>query len=117
MPKAKIRFLQKPTCTTCRKAKAYLEKLGAEIESRSLDKQKLSKAELEEIIGDRDYTQFLSTRNELYRTKNMKDHPPSRAQAITLMSENPNLIRRPLVMRGHRLVIGYDEPAYKEIVK
>jgi arsenate reductase-like glutaredoxin family protein len=38
-------------------------------------------------------------------------------QAIALMSENPNLIRRPLVMRGHRLVIGYDEQAYKEIVK
>ena len=37
--------------------------------------------------------------------------------AIALMAENPNLIRRPLVMRGHRLVIGYDEQAYKEIVK
>ncbi len=117
MAKAKIKFLQKPACTTCRKAKAYLEKLGAEIESRSLDKQKLSKTELEEIIGDRDYKQFLSARNELYRAKNMKDHPPSRTQAIALMSENPNLIRRPLVMRGHRLVIGYDEHAYKEIVK
>jgi Spx/MgsR family transcriptional regulator len=117
MPRAKIKLLQKPTCTTCRKAKAYLEKLGAEIESRSLDKQKLSKAELEEIISDRDYTQFLSARNELYRAQNMKEHPPSRAQAIALMAENPNLIRRPLVMRGHRLVIGYDEQAYKEIVK
>jgi Spx/MgsR family transcriptional regulator len=117
MPKAKIKLLQKPTCTTCRKAKAYLEKLGADIESRSLDKERLSKSELEEIIGDRDYTQFLSTRNELYRAKNMKEHPPTRAQAIALMAENPNLIRRPLVMRGHRLVIGYDEQAYKEIVK
>ena len=117
MPKAKIKLLQKPTCTTCRKAKAYLEKLGAEIESRRLDKQKLSKAELDEIIGDRDYTSFLSARNELYKAKNMKDYPPTRAQAIALMAENPNLIRRPLVMRGHRLVIGYDEQAYKEIVK
>jgi arsenate reductase len=117
MPKAKIRLLQKPTCTTCRKAKAYLEKLGADIESRSLDKERLSRSELEEIIGDRDYTQFLSARNEIYRAKNMKEHPPTRSQAIALMAENPNLIRRPLVMRGHRLVIGYDEQAYKEIVK
>jgi Spx/MgsR family transcriptional regulator len=117
MPKAKIKFLQKPTCTTCRKGKALLEKLGADIESRSLDKEKLSKVELEEIIGERDYRQFLSPRNELYRAKNMKEHPPTRAQAIALMAENPNLIRRPLVMRGHRLVIGYDEQAYKEIVK
>ncbi|HTG31179.1 MAG TPA: Spx/MgsR family RNA polymerase-binding regulatory protein [Methylomirabilota bacterium] len=117
MPKAKLKFLQKPTCTTCRKAKAYLEKLGAELELRSLDKQKLSKAELDELIGDRDHKQFLSSRNELYRTRNMKDHPPTRAEAIQLMAEEPNLIRRPVVMRGKRLVLGYDEDAYKELVK
>ncbi|MEQ1353542.1 MAG: Spx/MgsR family RNA polymerase-binding regulatory protein [Candidatus Acidiferrum sp.] len=117
MPKAKIQFLQKPTCTTCRKAKAYLEKLGAEIESRSLDKQPLSKTELGELIGDRDYKQFLSTRNELYRTRKMKENPPSRSEAIALMAEEPNLIRRPVVIRGKRLILGYDEQAYKEIVK
>ena len=117
MPRAKIQFLQKPTCTTCRKAKAYLEKLGAEIESRSLDKQPLSKTELDELIGDRDYKKFLSTRNELYRTRNMKENPPSRSEAIALMAEEPNLIRRPVVIRGNRPILGYDEQAYKEIVK
>jgi Spx/MgsR family transcriptional regulator len=117
MTKAKIQFLQKPTCTTCRKAKAYLEKLGADLELRSLDKQKLSKAELDELIGERDHTQFLSSRNELYRTRKMKDHPPTRAEAIRLMAEEPNLIRRPVAMRGKRIVLGYDEEAYKELVK
>lgn len=117
MPKVKIKFLQKPTCTTCRKAKAYLEKLGVEMELRSLDKQKLSKAELDELIGDRDHQEFLSSRNELYRTRKMKDHPPTRAEAIQLMSAEPNLIRRPVVMRGKRIVLGYDEEAYKDLVK
>lgn len=117
MPKAKIQFLQKPTCTTCRKAKAYLEKLGAELELRSLDKQRLTKDELDKLIGERDYKRFLSTRNDLYRTRKMKDHPPSRAEAIRLMVEQPNLIRRPVAIRGKRLVLGYDEQAYKEIVK
>ncbi|HEY2350950.1 MAG TPA: Spx/MgsR family RNA polymerase-binding regulatory protein [Candidatus Acidoferrum sp.] len=117
MPKAKLKFLQKPTCTTCRKAKAYLEKLGVELESRSLDKQKLNEKELDKLIGDRDYKQFLSSRNELYRKRKMKDHPPSRSEAIRLMAQEPNLIRRPVVLRGRRLVLGYDEEAYKEIVK
>jgi arsenate reductase-like glutaredoxin family protein len=47
----------------------------------------------------------------------MKDHPPSRSEAIRLMAQEPNLIRRPVVLRGRRLVLGYDEEAYKEIVK
>jgi Spx/MgsR family transcriptional regulator len=117
MPKSKIKFLQKPTCTTCRKAKAYLEKLGAELESRSLDKQKLNEKELDKLIGERDYKQFLSSRNELYRKRKMKDHPPSRAEAIRLMAQEPNLIRRPVVIRGKRLILGYDEQGFKEIVK
>ncbi len=72
MAKTKIKFLQKPTCTTCRKAKDYLEKLGAELELRSLDAEPLSEAELDHLIGNRDYKLFLSQRNELYRTKNMR---------------------------------------------
>jgi arsenate reductase-like glutaredoxin family protein len=91
--------------------------MGAELESRDLDKQRLTEAELEELIGDRDCREFLNTRNELYRTRKMKDHPPSRAEAIKLMAKEPNLIRRPLVIRGSRMVLGFDEAAYRKLVK
>jgi len=57
-----------------------LLELGAELESRDLDKQRLTEAGLEELIGNRDYKEFLNARNELYRTRNMKEHPPSRAR-------------------------------------
>jgi arsenate reductase (glutaredoxin) len=91
--------------------------MGAEVESRDLDKQRLTEAELEELIGKRDYKEFLNTRNELYRTRNMKDHPPSRAEAIQLMAKEPNLIRRPVVIRGSQIVLGFDEEAYRKLMK
>ena len=91
--------------------------LGAELASRDLDKERLSEAELEELIGHRDYKEFLNTRNELYRARKMKDHPPSRADAIQLMAKQPNLIRRPLVLRGSQLVLGFDEEAFRRLVK
>ncbi len=117
MPKAKVRlrFLQKATCTTCRKAKAFLEKCGAELDSRDLGKERLSAEEIDTLIGDRDYKPFLNTRNELYRSKKMAKNLPSRAEAIRLMAGEPNLIRRPVVIRGKRIVLGYDEKALKEI--
>jgi Spx/MgsR family transcriptional regulator len=117
MPKTKIQFLQKPSCTTCRKAKSFLEKRGALLELRSLDEERLSEAELEQLIGERDYRTFLSTRNELYRERKMKEHPPSRAEAIRLMAAHPNLIRRPVVVRGKTIVFGYDEAGYRELLK
>jgi len=91
--------------------------MGAQLESRDLDKQRLSGAELEELIGNRDYREFLNPRNELYRTRKMQDHPHSRAEAIKLMAKEPNLIRRPVLLRGSQMVLGFDEEAYKELVK
>lgn len=117
MAKTKVQFLQKPTCTTCRKAKEYLEQLGADFELRSLDAEPLSEAELDELIGTRDYKKFLNTRNELYREHNMSEKPPTRAQAIKLMAKTPNLIRRPVVVRGEEIVLGFDERALKNLMK
>lgn len=68
-------------------------------------------AELEKLIGNRDYRDFLNTRNELYRERKMKQNPPPRAEALQLMSENPNLIRRPIVVKGNQIILGYDEEA------
>ncbi len=91
--------------------------MGAELESRDLDKQRLTEAELDELIGSRDHREFLNTRNEIYRTRKMKEHPPSRAEAIKLMAKEPNLIRRPIVLQGSQMVLGFDEEAYRKIIK
>jgi len=111
----KIAFYQKPTCTTCRKAKAFLEHRKVELESRDLGKEKLSEDELDQLIGKRDYKTFLNTRNELYRARNMKQKPPSRKEAIKLMAKEPNLIRRPIVIRGSQIILGFDEEAYRKL--
>lgn len=91
--------------------------LGAELESRDLEKERLNEAELRELIGQRDYREFLNPRNELYRTRNMKEHPPSLDEAIHLMAKEPNLIRRPVVIRGTQMVLGFDEGAYRKLLK
>lgn len=105
----KVLFLQKPTCTTCRKAKKFMQRRGFQLYFRDLAKERLSSAELEKLIGKRDYTEFLNTRNELYRKENMKEEPPTRKEAIRLMAKEPNLIRRPVIVAGGRVVVGFDE--------
>jgi len=107
--RTKVKFLHKPSCTTCRKARSYIEKRGFGMEFRDLGKERLSSAELEKLIGDRDHTEFLNTRNELYRRKNMKENPPSRKEAIQMMAQEPNLIRRPVILAGGRVVLGFDK--------
>jgi arsenate reductase (glutaredoxin) len=76
----------------------------------------LSPAEIEKLIGKRDYREFLNTRNELYRERNMKENPPAREEAIRLMSEHPNLIRRPILIKGNEVLLGWDEKRYRELI-
>jgi arsenate reductase-like glutaredoxin family protein len=91
--------------------------MGAELESRDLDEERLTEAELDELIGDRDYKELLNTRNELYRARKMKEHPPLRAEAIKLMAKEPNLIRRPIILQGSQMILGLDEQSYRKLLR
>ena len=90
MVKSRVKFLHKPNCTTCRKARGLL-------------------------IGDRDHRAFLNTRNELYRKHKMGKNPPSRSEAIRMMALEPNLIRRPVVISGRKIVLGFDHAALEAL--
>lgn len=108
-PRATLKFLQKPTCATCQKARRFLQKRGYKLNYRDITKDRLSAAELAKLIGTHDHEDFLRPRSAIFQRKNMKDNPPSRREAIRLMAKNPELIRRPVVVAGGRVVIGYDE--------
>jgi arsenate reductase len=105
----KAQFLHKPNCTTCRKAKKFMENRGFQLYFRDLGKERLSAAELEKLIGNHDYKDFLNSRNELYRKAKMKIAPPPREKAIRMMAQEPNLIKRPVILAGGHVVLGFDE--------
>ena len=88
-----------------------MENYGFGLHFRDLAKDRLSVAELEKLIRGRDYRDFLNSRNELYRKLRMKTKPPSKKQAIKLMAKEPNLIRRPVILCGGRIVLGFDQKA------
>ena len=93
-----------------------LREKGIAFEETDLNR-KLTVTQLDKLIGDRDYKLFLNSRNELYRERGMKENPPSRADALRLMSENPNLIKRPILVGGSRIVLGFDEAAIADLKK
>jgi arsenate reductase-like glutaredoxin family protein len=46
----------------------------------------------------------------------MKESPPSRKEAIRLMSQHPNLIRRPILVKGKEIVLGWDADAMRGLL-
>ena len=85
-------------------------------DERELGARPMSTEELDLLIGRHDHTLFLNSRNELYRVERMKERPPTRAEAVKLMAGEPNLIKRPLLVRGRQVVYGFDEEAFRKLV-
>lgn len=104
-----VKFLEKPTCATCIKARRFMEERGFHLDYRDIIKERLSAAEIANLIGTRDHEDFLRPNSQTYREENMGQNPPSRREAIRLMAKDPELIRRPIIVAGGRVVIGYDE--------
>ncbi len=67
------------------------------------------------MIGKRDHLPFLNPKNEVYRERGMKQNPPTREQAIRLMAEYPNLIKRPLLVKGSQILFGFSADEWSTI--
>jgi arsenate reductase-like glutaredoxin family protein len=93
-----------------------LRDLGAQLQERDLGKEPLSETELQVLIGSADVSEFLNTRSASYRQQGFKDQPPAKAQAIKLMARDPNLIKRPIAVKGRTKVLGFDQAKLRALV-
>lgn len=104
-------FYWKPTCTTCKDARAFLADAGVDVEEIDINRQPPSRAFLEQHIDDDDFLRFVSTRSPVFKERPL---PRSKKEAIDLMTQNANLIKRPVVVSGATVIFGFDRKRYKE---
>jgi arsenate reductase-like glutaredoxin family protein len=64
---------------------------------------------LEKHIEADHFLDFVSTRSPVFKERPL---PRSKKEAIDLMMENPNLIRRPIVVKGSKVIFGFDKDQY-----
>ena len=83
---------------------------------REYGKNPFSEKELRDIIGNEPIERFLNTRTPLYREQNMKQKPPSKNEAIKLMLRDPNLLKRPVIIKGRKKLTGFNEDEVKELL-
>lgn len=104
----------KSSCTTCRNAKAKLAELGIEVDVRDYFKQPLQAAELERLLPP-DPAPMLGTKSPKYKELGLKDRVLTKAEAIELMVQDNNLLKRPILVHPKGTVIGFDPAAYEKL--
>ncbi len=87
-----------------------------DFDEREYGKNPFTEKELREIIGDDPIEPFLNTRTPLYRERKMKQKPPSKDEAIKLMLKDPNLLKRPVIIKGKKKLTGFDETELKNLL-
>lgn len=106
-----IKLYVSPSCTSCRKAKSWLEEQGLEYEEKNIYHEPLTRDEIKEILmlTDEGTEEIISYRSQAYQDLEEDIDTLSMNELLDLFIEEPSLIRRPIIMDDRRLQIGYNE--------
>ncbi len=108
-----ILFIEYPKCSTCRKAKKWLDEHNLEYIDRNIVEETPSFEELKEWYekGDLPLKRFFNTSGNVYRSLKLKDKLPNMddEEQLKLLSTDGMLIKRPLIIKGNTIITGFKE--------
>ncbi len=106
-----VKLYTSPSCTSCRKARAWLEENNIAYVERNIFQEPLSRDEIKEILRmTEDGTEeIISTRSKAFQELHIDLNEISLNELFDLIQENPGLLRRPIIMDEKRLQVGYNE--------
>ncbi|MFC0524769.1 transcriptional regulator SpxA [Pontibacillus salicampi] len=100
-----------PSCTSCRKAKAWLEEHDIPFAERNIFSEPLSTDEVKEVLRmTEDGTdEIISTRSKVFQSMEMELDQLPMKDLLNMITANPGLLRRPIIVDDKRLQVGYNE--------
>lgn len=112
-------FIQYPPCSTCKKAKAWLDAKGIAYTDRHI---KEDNPTYEELKGWYERSglplkKFFNTSGQLYKSLNLKDRlkDMTEEEQLRLLSSDGMLVKRPLVVRGDLVLTGFRENEWEKL--
>ncbi|MFY0546371.1 Spx/MgsR family RNA polymerase-binding regulatory protein [Brevibacillus sp. H7] len=115
----KITFFTYPSSTSAIKTKAWLTKHGVNYEERHLLKKPPTVDELMEIakLTKQGMDELLATRSQEFKQLGVNIEELTVSELLTLLSEKPQLLKKPIITDGKNLIVGYDSAALETILK
>lgn len=111
-------FVCYPKCSTCKKAEKWLEAKGIDFEKRNIKTENPSAVELKEWYqkSGLPLKRFFNTSGNLYKEMKLKDRLPemSEEEQIELLSTDGMLVKRPILVDGDAVLVGFKEKEWEE---
>lgn len=113
-------FIEYPKCSTCQKAKAWLDRHGLAYEDRHIVDQNPTEEELAGWIEKSGYPvkKFYNTSGNKYKELNLKEKLPemSEKDQIALLATDGMLVKRPLVITEKKILAGFREAEWEDLI-
>jgi regulatory protein spx len=99
------------SCTSCRKAKAWLEEHQIEYTERNIINEPLTVEEIKSILRmtENGTEEIISTKSKAYQQLNMEIDSLPLKELYQLIADNPQMLRRPIILDEKRLQVGYND--------
>lgn len=114
-------FIYYPKCSTCKNAKKYLEESHIKFTERDIKENNPTYEELKEwyVKSKLPLKKFFNTSGLLYKEMNLKDKlvEMSEEEQLKLLSTNGMLVKRPLMILDDKVLVGFKELEYDELLK
>lgn len=106
-----VTLFSTPSCTSCRKAKAWLEEHHIDYTERNILSQPLTKDEIKSILRlTEDGTdEIISTNSKTFKELEINIESLPLQDLYELIINNPKILRRPIMLDEKRLQVGYNE--------
>ena len=114
-------FLEYPPCTTCKKAKKWLQDNGLTFAARHIKEENPTAEELalwQEISG-LELKKFFNTSGLVYKNLGLKDKFPgmSREEQLALLASDGMLVKRPILVRSDTVLVGFKEKEWEKLLQ
>lgn len=105
-------------CSSCKNAEKALNDAGVSLQRRDFFKQRMSGDEIAALFARANVSpsEMLSKRSRPYSELGLADQTLSDDEIVALMAEHPALIRRPLIVKDGKAVVGFNRTAIAELI-
>lgn len=111
-------FIEYPKCTTCKRAKAWLDEAGIEYTDRNIKDENPTIDELREWYAKSKLPlkRFFNTSGMLYKQMSLKDKLPqmSEEEQLELLSTDGMLVKRPIIINDDTILVGFRQEEWEQ---
>ncbi|MGE9214122.1 Spx/MgsR family RNA polymerase-binding regulatory protein [Exiguobacterium aurantiacum] len=106
-----LMFYTYPSCTSCRKTKAFLQEQHLEVRERHIFRNAPTVDELMTLLAlsENGVDSLLATRSQAFKQLDIDVEDLKLSELLKLMSDNPKLLKRPILTDGNEVIVGYDK--------